>query len=131
MTKTNFDLLLEEELKDPCFVRGFERAGLELDLALGIAFRRQDLGLSQKELAERVGTSQQQISRLEQAGYRGSIKTLYRVADALGLEVEIRLKERDKPPAKPASRRQPAKRARTRKAPVAKKRTEEIQRRHQ
>lgn len=93
MSKTNFDKYLEEQLKDPKFTRGFEAAGRELDLAKQLFDRRMKLGLSQAELAAKVGTTQQQISRLEQASYRGSIRTLERVAEALGVVLEVRLTE--------------------------------------
>lgn len=92
MTKTNFDELLERELQDPAFAKRFESAGRKFDLAQQLYDRRIELGLSQGELALRVGTTQQQISRLEQASYRGSITTLERVAEALGVALEIRLK---------------------------------------
>ena len=63
------------------------RAGVEQDLALGqlIYDLRIDVGLSQRELAERMGTTQSVISRLEEGGgARNRIDTLARVATALG-----------------------------------------------
>jgi transcriptional regulator with XRE-family HTH domain len=46
--------------------------------------------LSQKELAKRVGTSQQQISRLESPSYEGhSLSMLRRVAEVLGGTVHV------------------------------------------
>jgi transcriptional regulator with XRE-family HTH domain len=60
---------------------------------------RKDAGLSQKELARRVGTSQQQISRLESPSYEGhSLSMLRRVAEVLGatLRVEIKCKRHSK-----------------------------------
>ncbi len=62
------------------------RAGLEQDLALGqlIYDLRTEAGLSQRELAERMGTTQSVISRLEEGGAaRNRIDTLARVATAL------------------------------------------------
>jgi transcriptional regulator with XRE-family HTH domain len=53
-----------------------------------IDLRRQK-GLSQRQLAELVGTHQPSISRLE-AGHIGSITFLQKVADALDASVEIR-----------------------------------------
>ena len=91
--RTNFDLYLEEQLKDPDFAERFKKAGEAWDIALQLASLREASGLSQKELAERVGTSQQQISRLESPSYEGhSLSMLRRVAEALGatLRVEIR-----------------------------------------
>lgn len=62
------------------------RAGVEGDLALGqlIFDLRTDAGLSQRALAERMGTTQSVISRLEEGGgARNRIDTLARVATAL------------------------------------------------
>ena len=52
---------------------------------------RNKAGLSQAELAERIGTRQSVISRLEDADYEGhSLSMLHRIAAALGQCVEIR-----------------------------------------
>ena len=90
MRKTNFDRYLEEQLRDPAFAVRFERAGEAWDVALPIAALRRRAGLSQKDLAKLLKTSQQQISRLESPGYEGhSLTTLRRVADALNARVRI------------------------------------------
>jgi len=47
-------------------------------------------GLTQAQLAERVGTTQSAIARLESGAGKPSIETLQRYADALGYRVEIR-----------------------------------------
>lgn len=52
---------------------------------------RQDAGLSQVEMARRVGTTQSVISRLEDADYEGhSLAMLNRIAAAVERRVEIR-----------------------------------------
>jgi DNA-binding XRE family transcriptional regulator len=90
MKKTNFDVYLEEQLRDPAFAARFERAGEAWDVALQIAALRQKAGLSQKDLAKLLKTSQQQISRLESPGYEGhSLSTLRRVAAVLHARVRI------------------------------------------
>jgi len=90
MKKTNFDRYLEEQLQDPAFAARFEQAGEAWDVALQIAALREQAGLSQKDLAKLLKTSQQQISRLESPGYEGhSLSTLRRVADALHARVRI------------------------------------------
>ena len=99
--RTNFDLYLEEQLKDKDFAVRFKRAGEAWDVALQLAALRKESGLSQKELARRVGTSQQQISRLESTSYEGhSLSMLRRVAEVLGatVHVEIQRKRRQKQP---------------------------------
>jgi transcriptional regulator with XRE-family HTH domain len=90
MKKTNFDRYLEEQLQDPDFAARFERAGEAWDVALQIAALRQQAGLSQKDLAKLLKTSQQQISRLESPGYEGhSLRMLRRVADILHARVRV------------------------------------------
>ena len=101
MKQTNFDLYLAEQLKDPEFSERFKKAGEAWDVALKLASLRKASGLSQKELARRVGTSQQQISRLESPSYEGhSLSMLRRVADVLGahIQVEIQPKKQRKQP---------------------------------
>jgi transcriptional regulator with XRE-family HTH domain len=96
--KTNFDLYLERQLKDPSFAEKFRKAGKAWDLAIQLVSLRKKVGLSQKELAKRVGTSQQQISRLESPSYEGhSLSMLRRVAEVLGgaVRVEIRHKKEE------------------------------------
>jgi ribosome-binding protein aMBF1 (putative translation factor) len=90
MNKTNFDLFLEEQLRDPDFAERFKQAGEAWDVSLQIASLRQQAGLSQKELAQRLQTTQQQISRLESPGYEGhSLSMLRRVAKALDNRVRL------------------------------------------
>ena len=99
MSKTNFDLYLEEQLKDPVFAERFERAGEAWDLALQIAALREKAGLTQRDLARKLRTSQQQISRLESPSYEGhSLSSLRRVAKALNARVRVVL-EADTAPA--------------------------------
>ena len=93
--KTNFDKYLAEQLKDRDFAARFKKAGEAWDVALKLAALRRESGLSQKELAQRVGTTQQQISRLESPSYEGhSLSMLRRVAEVLGATVRIELLRR-------------------------------------
>ena len=90
MKKTNFDTYLEEQLQDPAFAERFRQAGEAWDVALQLAALRQAAGLSQKDLARKLRTSQQQISRLESPAYEGhSLSMLRRVAKALNAELRV------------------------------------------
>lgn len=72
---------------------GYQRERARLDpfeaIARQVILRRGELGLTQKELAERVGTSHSAISRLESGRRRASIATLERVSEALGLRLVV------------------------------------------
>lgn len=62
-----------------------------IEIAEMICPLREDAGLTQRELASRVGTTASVICRLEDAGYEGhSMTMLRRVAQAVGKRVEVR-----------------------------------------
>ena len=90
MKKTNFDAYLEDQMSDPAFAERIRHAGAAWDVALQLAALRKRAGLSQKELARKLKTTQQQISRLESPGYEGhSLSMLRRVARVLRAEVRV------------------------------------------
>jgi ribosome-binding protein aMBF1 (putative translation factor) len=64
------------------------RAGREVGLL--VLKRRLELGISQKELAERVGTSQNRIYSIESGDANPTLETLQRLATVLGMPLEIR-----------------------------------------
>lgn len=53
-----------------------------------------EMGLSQRELAERVGTTQSAIARLERGGRPPRIDTLLNIADALDCDLFVELRAR-------------------------------------
>ncbi len=76
---------------DPEQRQAFEQALAEYDVARKIHTIRTEAGLSQRELAERIGTSASVICQLEDADYQGhSLMMLRRVAAALNKRVEIK-----------------------------------------
>ncbi|MDJ0682519.1 MAG: helix-turn-helix transcriptional regulator [Xenococcaceae cyanobacterium MO_167.B52] len=77
---------------DPEMRSMYEQAKVNVHVAQLIYDARTEAGLSQKELAEMVNTTQSVISRLEDADYEGhSLSMLSRVAQALNREVKIDL----------------------------------------
>lgn len=92
--RTNFERYLEEQLKDPEFKERFERAGEAWEVAMKLAALRKKAGLSQKELAQKAGTTQQQISRMESPSYEGhSLSMLRRIAAVLGATVDVDIRQ--------------------------------------
>lgn len=71
----------------------YDQACAEAQLAAEVGDRirtaREAAGLSQRELAARMGTSQAAIARLEAGGVGATLTTLHRVAVALGLELKV------------------------------------------
>lgn len=76
---------------DPEQQQAFEQALADYDVAQKIYDLRTKAGLSQRELARRIGTSASVICQLEDADYQGhSLMMLRRIAAALDKRVEIR-----------------------------------------
>ena len=75
-------------------IRTADRGWFFAAIAQDVAERRQELGLSQRELAELVGTTQSAIARLERGGRPPRIDTLLRIADALDCDLSVELRPR-------------------------------------
>jgi DNA-binding XRE family transcriptional regulator/predicted RNase H-like HicB family nuclease len=73
--------------------RGATRIAVPVNAGLAAAillrWGRQDAGLSQSQLAERAGVSQQQIAKLENPDENPTLGTLRKVAEALGLQLTL------------------------------------------
>jgi DNA-binding Xre family transcriptional regulator len=93
MSATKYEDLLAEELNDPEFKREYDALEDEFTLAREIVALRKDRHLTQKELAEKIGTSQPAIARLESGNYKNiSLSFLRRVAKALNAVPEVHLR---------------------------------------
>lgn len=80
-----------------------EEVRAEAELARAVFRLRTEAGLTQRQLAARVGTTASVISRLEDADYTGhSLAMLRRIAAALGRRVEVRFPPVKHPAAKGA-----------------------------
>jgi transcriptional regulator with XRE-family HTH domain len=75
-------------------IRTADRGWFFAAVAEKVAERRQEQGLSQRELAEIVGTTQSAIARLERGGRPPRIDTLLRIADALECDLVVDLRPR-------------------------------------
>ena len=83
---------LRGELKNKEFKKAFNEEEVYASLAIQTANIRQEKGITQGELAKRLHTTQQTVSRLENIHNKSySLKTLIRLAQALdkGLKVEF------------------------------------------
>jgi transcriptional regulator with XRE-family HTH domain len=88
--KTNFDRYLERKFQDADFRARFEAADQAWDIALQLAALRQARGLTQKQVAEILGTKQQAIARLEDPAYtRHSLSMVRKYVQALGASLEV------------------------------------------
>ena len=91
--KDDLDRLTEKLLKqDPTLADGFEKADRAWDIAFQVYDLRRKAGLTQKHLADLIGTKQSNIARLESADYTSyTFKTLEKITKALKARLEIRI----------------------------------------
>ena len=87
----SFDDFKKELLKDPEWKKGYDALELEFSIIEQVIRKRLDSGLSQKQLAEKIGTKQSAISRLEGGNISPSVAFLEKVAEALGGKLQISL----------------------------------------
>jgi len=74
----------------PCYGRISREFDVEYELALELHRARRDARLTQAQVAERMGTTQSVVSRIE-GGANVSVETLRRYATACGKEVEVHI----------------------------------------
>ena len=98
-TKNAVQILRRVTGHDPALQAAIAQARVNYQVAQMIYDARTKAGLTQRELAEMIGTKQPVIARLEDADYEGhSLTMLQRIASALNRRLEIRFarKEREK-----------------------------------
>ena len=83
------DLYLNEQLKNEEFRKEWEENQPEMDIIRAMADARIAQNLTQKELAERTGINQADISKLENGNANPSLRTLQRLAAGMGMQVKI------------------------------------------
>ncbi len=75
------------------YTKAKERAKFRLELACAIKQRRIDMHMDQRELAKKLGTTQQQLSRYEVGENSPTIERFYDICTMLNLEMTIRDRE--------------------------------------
>lgn len=85
----DFETHLEEKLKDPEFKKEWDEIQPEMNIIRSLIDARIEQGITQKELSEKTGIQQSNISRLENGNYNPSLKLLKRIAKALNKELYI------------------------------------------
>ena len=94
MRKKTYKQFKRELLKDKKIKYAYEKLGSEFAVIEMIIKKRIERGLTQKELARKIGTKQSAISRLESGTYNPSISFLQKVGEALGAKLKISLTEK-------------------------------------
>ena len=79
----------EKRMKDPEFAKSYEELQPELNIIRAMIDARTFRNLTQKELAERTGIAQTEISKLENGTRNPSVRLLQRLADGMDMVLNI------------------------------------------
>lgn len=85
----DLDLLLEEKMQDPAFVKAWNETELEDQIKRMMIDARLEKNMTQKQLAEVSGVRQSNISRIENGACTPTLTTLCEIASALGKKLKI------------------------------------------
>ena len=88
MTKF-FDDYFQEKMKDPVIKQEYDALEPEYAIIQAMIDARKSSGLTQKQLSERTGITQGDISRLENGNANPSLRTLRRLAEGMGMKLDI------------------------------------------
>ena len=86
---TNFQDFLAEQLKDDEVKAEYDALEPEFSIIQAIIDARKSAGLTQKQLSERTGIAQSDISKLEGGNANPSLKTLRRLANGMGMQLKL------------------------------------------
>ncbi|MDP2920074.1 MAG: helix-turn-helix transcriptional regulator, partial [Dehalococcoidia bacterium] len=86
---TQYEEFEAELLQRPGVLREYEALKPKYAMIQSIIERRNQLRMSQTELAKAIGTKQPAISRLEKGDTNTTLRTFFKVADALDLDISF------------------------------------------
>ncbi len=86
---SDFNNYLKEQLKDPEFKKEWDSLETEYSIIQAMIDARKSSGLTQKQLSERTGIAQADISKLENGSGNPSLKTLKRLAAGMGMIIKV------------------------------------------
>ena len=85
----NFRETLNRQLQNPAFQAEWEAQEAEFQLIRALIDARNESELTQKQLSERSGITQADISRIENGNANPSLRTLQRLADGMNMSLKI------------------------------------------
>jgi transcriptional regulator with XRE-family HTH domain len=94
MARTHKDVL-KKALRSPEVRAEYEALEPEYEVRRALLFLRQATNMTQREIAERVGTKQEYISRIERGHVDLSVHYLAQLVHALDADLEISFRPRD------------------------------------
>jgi DNA-binding XRE family transcriptional regulator len=85
----------KKKMQNPGFARAYEEIQPEMNVIRAMIDARMSQNLTQKQLSERTGIAQTEISKLENGTRNPSIKLLQRLADGMGMVLNVTFTPKD------------------------------------
>ncbi len=89
--KNAWDSYLDQQLTNSSIRQAYDEETKVLSIGVQLAKQRKRKGLTQAELARKIGTSTPQLSRTERRPENVNMRTLIRYAEAVGMNLDVRL----------------------------------------
>jgi len=86
---TTLEEFLAKQMKDPEFKKEYDALEPEFEIIQAMIDARKNSGMTQKELADKTGIAQSDISKIENGNANPSIRTLQRLAKGMGKKLHI------------------------------------------
>lgn len=91
--QARYDAFWAEQFDAPGFGAIYDEEAAKKELWLQLVEARQDAGLTQQQLAQRLGVSQSQVAKIERRGYETyTLTTLRRYVEALGQDFRLEVR---------------------------------------
>ena len=84
-----FDNYLKDKMKDPAFKAEYDALEPEFAIMQAMIDARRESGMTQKQLSEKTGINQGDISRLERGNANPSLHTLQRLAAGMNMKLKL------------------------------------------
>lgn len=99
-------LIMMRDAREPGYAKRFERESSAFRVGVQLQVAREQAGMTQQQVAERMGTKKSAVSRLENNAGDVRLSTLQRYAEAVGCRLVIDVAKLEEEP-KPATVRKP------------------------
>lgn len=94
--KNNIDVLFDELMQDNEFKKEYESLKPEFDIIQALIDARTSKNMTQKQLADKTGISQADISKIEKGIRNPSLKLLKKLAEGMDMTLQLRFIPKEK-----------------------------------
>lgn len=85
----NFREISDKWMKDPAYKKAYDELDLEFSIISAVIDARIKKGMTQKKLAEKMGTKQSSIARFESGNYNPTLAFVQKLLKAIGAKIRV------------------------------------------